>query len=169
MPQVCVINGFCKRKPGQTRFRGARIRLEAGTPKPQAPPMEPKPWKFLGFPNSLYRDVIKDPKNFQCLGSLGKTTLNPKTLKQGFGISCFGSGPWDALKKSEARIIARTFLSVEIAEMRYTILMATGQSSTGFQNRRVSTNYGVFSGVPILWIIVYWDLYWGPFILGNDQ
>ena len=30
-----------------------------------------KPWKFLGFPNSLYRDVIKDPKNFQCLGSLG--------------------------------------------------------------------------------------------------
>ena len=29
------------------------------------------PGKFLGFPNSLYRDVIKDPKNFQCLGSLG--------------------------------------------------------------------------------------------------
>ena len=34
-------------------------------------PWEPKPWKFLGFPTSLCRDVIKDPKNFQCLGSLG--------------------------------------------------------------------------------------------------
>ena len=35
-------------------------------------PREPKPWKFLGLPNSLYRDVIKDPKNFQGLGSPGK-------------------------------------------------------------------------------------------------
>ena len=49
---------------------GARRRQIAG-PLKQGLPREPKPWKFLGFPNSLYRDVIKDPKNFRCLGSLG--------------------------------------------------------------------------------------------------
>ena len=53
-----------------------RLRLTAGVLDgmralgPDCLPREPKPWKFLGFPNSLYRDVIKDPKNFQCLGSL---------------------------------------------------------------------------------------------------
>ena len=31
----------------------------------------------------------------------------------------------------------------------------------------VSQNKGYFFGVPIIRIIVYWDLYWGPFILGN--
>ena len=29
----------------------------------------------MGFPTSLYRDVIKEPKNFQCLGSLGKARV----------------------------------------------------------------------------------------------
>ena len=31
----------------------------------------------------------------------------------------------------------------------------------------VSQNYGYLFGVPIIRIIVYWGLYWGPLILGN--
>ena len=34
-------------------------------------------------------------------------------------------------------------------------------------NIGVSLNYGYFLGVPIIRIIVYWGLYWGPLILRN--
>ena len=33
----------------------------------------------------------------------------------------------------------------------------------------VSQNYGYLFGVPIIRIIVFWGLYWGPPILGNYQ
>ena len=50
-------------------------------------PREPKPWKFLGFPNSLYRDVIKDPGVFQGLGSPGRVYGG---LRLGFRVSVLG-------------------------------------------------------------------------------
>ena len=33
--------------------------------------------------------------------------------------------------------------------------------------REVPTIMGTFLGVPIIRIIVFWGLYWGPFIMGN--
>ena len=38
-----------------------------------------------------------------------------------------------------------------------------------FLKMGVSKNVGTFLGVPIIRIIVYWGLYWGPLILGNYQ
>ena len=76
----------------------------------------------MGFPNSLYRDVIKDPKNFQGLGSLG--FLNPSPFD--FRGGADGVSPWVTVAPGCA-------LAFELGEQRALLKMSQAIQDVGFR------------------------------------